>query len=56
MNNYIFVLENLSKVIEKIDKQLNGFAGNFDSPIYGTIIFLALLFIAMFFINGSSKK
>ena len=56
MNNYFFVLENLSKVIERIDKQLNAFAGNFDSPIWGTAIFLGLLFIAVFFINGMSKK
>jgi len=56
MINYFFVLENLSKIIERLDKQLKAFTGNFDSPIWGTAIFLALLFIAVFFINGMSKK
>ncbi len=56
MTNYFLIMENLSKIIERIDKQLNGFAGNFDSPLWGTAIFLALLFIAIFFINGMSKK
>ncbi len=56
MSNYFFILENLSKIIEKLDNQLKSFTGNFDSPIWGTAIFLGLLFVAVFFINGMSKK
>ncbi len=56
MLNYFFVLENLSKTIDRWNDKLNGFASNFDSPIWGTVIFLGLLLIAVFFINGMQKK
>ena len=56
MSNYLLVLENLSKIIERWNDKLNGFASHFDSPIWGTAIFLVLLGVAVFFISGMSKK
>ena len=55
MINYFYILENLSKTLDKWNDKLNGLASRFDSPLWGTAIFLVLLFIALFFINGMKK-
>lgn len=53
MNSYVYLL--VPKFIEELDKKLNAFASEIDSPFTGTIIFIGIMVIAFAAIRSFSK-